>query len=323
MRLVACQPWHFQWAAVCLGLLLGAGADAQRLGQGAGLLLGDAALLMAHDAGTAYLPSSSEPVAAWTKTQPDGGFPRLLDCGARALDVRPRLDRNGTLIMRHGVIALPMPLRSAVVDVQQWALAHPGEVVLLYMSHFRSGAARVATRAMLADLGVRALLGGNCSAVLSLSLAEAARAGVVAVEDCVQENYAPDVVCEEALDRLCFSRPDGLLGADSRFSRYMGATAAAGPDIAHGLWMLQAHWQYNAEAVALGVLHKTSVLKDNQRAGASGLNAHVAAHLADWPRVGILEMNDVCDSGQRIYEALAARNQNVTARRVELPVAVQ
>lgn len=46
--------------------------------------------LEAHDAATTYLTGERD-VVAWTQTQPPGGVAQLLECGARALDWRPKV----------------------------------------------------------------------------------------------------------------------------------------------------------------------------------------------------------------------------------------
>ena len=45
-------------------------------------------MIMAHDAATTYLPSTTE-VNRFAKTQSDGGFASMLNCGVRAFDLRP------------------------------------------------------------------------------------------------------------------------------------------------------------------------------------------------------------------------------------------
>lgn len=50
-------------------------------------LLQEWPMIMAHDAATTYLDGNSEEIL-FAKTQPSGGFKKLLDCGARSLDIR-------------------------------------------------------------------------------------------------------------------------------------------------------------------------------------------------------------------------------------------
>ena len=89
-------------------------------------LLTETAFIMTHDSATGYLNGNGHPMAGvsagptydeWMKTQtapacaqgtqPAGAdcsfsFAGQLDCGARALDLRPTLQPNGDLYMHHG-----------------------------------------------------------------------------------------------------------------------------------------------------------------------------------------------------------------------------
>ena len=69
---------------------------------------------------------------------------------------------------------------------------------------------------------------------------------------------------------------------------------------------MQAIWQETAASVVLGTLHRSSLVLDEQR---SGLNARLAAAIdaGEWSRVGLLEVNDVCDNGTEISAALRRR----------------
>eukprot|EP00959_Pyramimonas_sp_CCMP1952_P090814 1901280-Pyramimonas_sp.AAC.1 len=95
-------------------------------------LLNHSPFLMAHDAGTGYLEPGhlTEMVFNWTATQTTG-FIGQLDCGARALDIRPRLAEGKRLIMHHGPISIEYPLREALSEVLMWTSNQTEELVLL------------------------------------------------------------------------------------------------------------------------------------------------------------------------------------------------
>jgi hypothetical protein len=108
------------------------------------LALEEASFLMAHDAATGYMQKNSWSTDAltWSYTQTQvGSLYQQLDDGARALDLRPKLWRNGTVVFHHGAITVPVNFRTALEDVVRWCAAHPTEIVLILTSHYSFGKA--------------------------------------------------------------------------------------------------------------------------------------------------------------------------------------
>ena len=70
--------------------------------------------------------------------------------------------------------------------------------------------------------------------------------------------------------------------------------------------MLQCHWQTSPASVVLGSLRGSSTLLENN---VSRVNSFIADHLAggSYPRVNLLELDDVCLEGQRVTAILDAR----------------
>eukprot|EP00934_Nitzschia_sp_Nitz4_P006805 Nitzschia sp. Nitz4//scaffold266_size26515//8448//9698//NITZ4_008255-RA/size26515-processed-gene-0.2-mRNA-1//1//CDS//3329544862//6795//frame0 len=88
---------------------------------------------MAHDAATGYLTNHhgmSLPINLYAKNQVGTVYQQLQD-GARALDVRPHLLLNGTVLLHHGMITIPVSLQTLVQDARQWAQENPSELVLV------------------------------------------------------------------------------------------------------------------------------------------------------------------------------------------------
>ena len=105
------------------------------------LLLSQASFLMSHNAGTSYISrrnSFSKTGLSWryAQNQAPGTAYDQLQNGARALDVRPLLWRNGTVTLQHGSIHIPVTLDTFVQDVRRWCHDHPDELVILLPSHF-------------------------------------------------------------------------------------------------------------------------------------------------------------------------------------------
>ena len=89
-----------------------------------------------HDAATGYLPDGGvvkSQLMRWTKTQTTGTSGQL-ECGARAFDWRPEVDKGGTVYMHHGGVEVKTPMKSAVAEIVRWADAHPADedLVVLY-----------------------------------------------------------------------------------------------------------------------------------------------------------------------------------------------
>ena len=110
------------------------------------LELSQASFVLAHDAATGYIQRNhlSPDGLTWSysKTQVGSLYQQLQD-GARALDLRPKLWRNGTVVFHHGAITVPVHFETALADVLQWCRENPTEVVLLLTSHYSFGYQRV------------------------------------------------------------------------------------------------------------------------------------------------------------------------------------
>jgi hypothetical protein len=102
------------------------------------ILLSKASFVMAHDAATGYLPhtlTSAYTVAnSYAKNQIGNVYQQLND-GARALDVRPKLLANGTVVLHHGGLVIPTTLSTLVQDAMRWCHENPDEPVLILHSH--------------------------------------------------------------------------------------------------------------------------------------------------------------------------------------------
>ena len=76
-------------------------------------------MIFAHDAATSYLPGGLlHQINDWTKTQPSGGFKKMLECGARAFDVRPYRASNtsDTITFHHGPIHVNKDFAEVLID---------------------------------------------------------------------------------------------------------------------------------------------------------------------------------------------------------------
>ena len=67
------------------------------------------------------------------------------------------------------------------------------------------------------------------------------------------------------------------------------------------------HWQYDHEAWAKGQAHSSSICLDEDR---SGVNAGIADKISSgaWQRVNIVEVDNVCDGGRAMLDAVRQYN---------------
>ena len=77
--------------------------------------------------------------------------------------------------------------------------------------------------------------------------------------------------------------------------------------------MLQAHWQYNAAAIAAGVLHGSSILEDESRAQVNSKVADAVLCAPCPPSGGVfkynnlIEVDNVCDASPKLFNAFRSR----------------
>ena len=99
-------------------------------------LLSSASFLFSHDSGTGYMKQGvrSTFISSYAKTQIGTAYDQLND-GARALDLRPKLLRNGTVVLQHGIVTIPVTLDDLVSDAVRWCTENSNELVLLMHSN--------------------------------------------------------------------------------------------------------------------------------------------------------------------------------------------
>mmetsp|Transcript_31513 Transcript_31513/g.52587 ORF Transcript_31513/g.52587 Transcript_31513/m.52587 type:complete len:461 (+) Transcript_31513:338-1720(+) len=105
-------------------------------GMAESLPLSQASFVMSHDAATGYLPQTTVYAAmnSYGKNQIGTVYQQLND-GARALDVRPKLLANGTVVCHHGAVSIPVTLNQLVRDAIRWCQDNPEELVLIFHSN--------------------------------------------------------------------------------------------------------------------------------------------------------------------------------------------
>lgn len=296
-------------------------------------LFRDSPIVMTHDSASGYIMDSDhfvkEEVIKYTKTQSANIVGQLV-CGARAFDYRPYIKRDGTVVAHHGPVVIPHEMGATLDEITQWVGEHGDmdEVVLLYVSHIdghnctEGQCTREPVKEVLNLKGISYM--EDCSALESLTYSDAVamgklgdgRGSVLALFDCVSENYDDTVNCYGSVPGdnrgkfVCYGDD-----ADSRkdipmynMQQYLTNATGLLERPSTGLWMNQAHWQSTTESISLGLLHNSSVTLDEIR---SGLNAQLAVMIRKgaFPSLNLLELDEVCDGGADIRAALQERAQ--------------
>ena len=270
-------------------------------------LLSQWAFIMSHDAGTGYLNlSENSLVAAQTV-----GLLGQLNCGSRAFDLRPAISFTGSVMMVHGPVLIPVPLSSALQEVVDWAAYHEGELILLYINNCFSFLSLEGISCLDPSISATLIASGiplisNCTLLQDLTVSRALEIGalsgggrVLAIAGCVQENFvqSQNIGCYSATGQPCYGGDANGTAAFLQLEAYLNTTttAFASPSAQPGLWMAQAHWQYDqAQLIATGNAHSSLIL-DTER---GDVNPRVAALVPTFKALNLLELNDVCYADQ-------------------------
>lgn len=261
--------------------------------------------IISHDAATGELDQNRDGIIhdvkdAYSITQGQG-LVQQLNCGSRALDYRPYLQDDGSIIAHHGKILVKKLMSESITEIQNY-LADKEEFVLLYLSHYEGkNGCKEAVMKLLQDSKVPFI--DDCSMLSSLTIQSAYSQGkLFAVFDCMDEQYDPSITCYN-LDATCYTGSKHAEKPWDKFTAYITNATSHSPGI--NLLMQQAHWQSSAESVPLGLLHGSSVLLDESR---SGMNKWVAANIANYQHIGLVELDNVCDNGEAVFNALQTLN---------------
>jgi hypothetical protein len=261
-----------------------------------------ASFVMSHNAATGYIQqtSLSKTGLSWfyTKNQVGTIYQQLQD-GARALDIRPKLLRNGTVIMQHGSVNIPVTMERIVEGAIEWCRDNPEELVLILTSHFRyeqgsssSDNTIMSMTQALANLyeqynvtyiSCQAVYGLTVANVMELAALSGGGGGYLLAMDaqdyygtsCSKENWDPNnlVTCWSNDKRPCIHSNEPW----NQLKSYMNQSVnneptndkySLGPPANlqyTPLNQVQAFWQVDRNAVTKGLLHTSSILQDNRR----------------------------------------------------------
>lgn len=276
------------------------------------VLLNRYPIIMSHDAATGDM-TRNHVVADWAKTQ-SIGLPGQLDCGSRSFDYRPYYF-NGELYAHHGGVKIDKKMKDAVGEVIEWCNHNPDELVILYVNSCDGDdGCREASIDLLKSMGVIPIT--DCSELNSMTVSDAKSRGqisqggsLLSVFNCMYEAYDPEINCY-GKDFVCYDKNSDIPWNDMK--EYMQQATVTVPVSDGTLWMAQGHWQSTAASIVDGTLHRSSLLLDESKAG---VNKWIADSINnnEFNFLNIIEVDNVCDNGPLIYDAIQKLKLNITS----------
>lgn len=161
----------------------------------------------------------------------------------------------------------------------------------------------------------------DCSQLKGMTAAQATTkaklpggGSVMAIFDCWEENYVPANACSgygsksaNDITYCCYTDCKTKDLPVKRMTDYIDKVLAAGPPADGKLYTVQALWEETASSVEVGELAFSSLLDDEKR---SALNSMLATRIASGAMksstLGLLEVNNVCDGGEALRQAMYA-----------------
>jgi len=323
-------------------------------------------MIMTHNAGTCYYDGDpcalGRPLKQWSVNQPVGPLSLQLDCGARALEIRPHWTGE-KLVFWHGEVDIgassidgintfDTTFDDALVNVKQWAEAHPGELVLMITAHcskngyggtvecmqktneaYEKAKISVVSAQDMRWMTVKQALekgkvgsGGSVVAfwpdkltlqtkwVSSLGCYKTGSGGTSSTIASLQTNASirSDLSSTQIPPELqaLFDGESGwnCLGKNKEKAfEAMWLYLKAVTSKQRGFFnQAQALWQYGGEATTLGITRDRCILQVTEK---SGINRRVAESIRkdELGHINLLEVDNVCDGGSDILEALRGR----------------
>jgi hypothetical protein len=299
-------------------------------------LLSSASFLFSHDSATGYLQKGfpSSVISLYAKNQIGTVYHQLND-GARALDVRPKLLHNGTVVLHHGAITIPVSLERLVMDALTWCTDNPDELVLILHSNMAYEFSNVTN-----DGGESALTAlSQVYEALGVPYVECGDVYGLTVEDTMELAVLPNGGYLLALDRHDFYSsfcgkmnwvkdqvvtcyPNGTLPCTKKNSpvfedlrEYMLASTNAepsddsstlGPPASLDMYPfneIQALWQVDGHSAAMGITKLSSLIDDNTK---SHINAKLVdmVYEGDFQAISLLAVDHVQLNGNALLSVL-------------------
>lgn len=233
------------------------------------VLLSASSFLLSHNAATGYLNGIT---TSYAKNQQGNIYEQLND-GARAIDARPKLLQNGSLIFHHGIIDIQKNYQDALLEAIQWCKHNPQEIVLWLTSHYAYESQATASDMMQALNDVHDALGVtyvSCDDTYQWTIQNVMENAVLTTggyllaiysqdgANCVKDNWVESklVTCWNRNQTSCKISNQPFL----QLQDYILASAnnaptddpyTLGPSSSLPLWQIQALWQVTTRSAAM------------------------------------------------------------------------
>ena len=285
---------------------------------------------MSHDAATGYMKRSS-PKALYAKNQ-IGTVYEQLNNGARALDVRPKLLNNGTVVTHHGAVGISVTLETLVTDAIRWCNDNQDELVLIFHGNLAyqniTPSADTAVEALSEvydSLGVTYVECGDVYGLTvqeTMELASLSSGGYLLALDrhdayasfCAKTNYITDqiVTCYPNLTLPCTNSNSPALRDLKNYvlastnNDATDSSSTLGPPASLDTYpfnMIQAIWQVDTHSATLGIAHLSSIIDDNTK-------SKINSRLVDWVydgefnSISLLMVDQVALNGNALLSVL-------------------
>jgi hypothetical protein len=271
------------------------------------ILLTQYPTIMAHDAASGEIVEERDHILSdWTKTQ-SGGIVSQLNCGARSFDYRP-LSKNGQIYAHHGGVTIYKLMEDTLKEIIHWTTINRGEFVILYISHYAGDDdCQENVEQLLVQYNIAFIK--DCSQLFDFTYQQAmtltANNRILGIFDCTEENYDEHINCY-GKDFVCYdSWPSSTTDIPFKNLEDHLLSVTNEPSKEYNtMWMAQAHWQQTAATISLGTLHNSSIVSDVFRSeiNKNYLYNKVITHA--YKQLNFLELDEVCDGGNAIYNAL-------------------
>ena len=309
------------------------------------LLLSEASFVLSHDAATGYLRAGQpnpwgQLITLYGKNQVGDAY-RQLDDGARALDLRPKLLVNGTMIYHHGGVNIPVTASQLTADVVRWCADNPTELVLLLhseMGYEDSSAVYDDNGDLLAIEAMQSVYDDanvpyvECGDVYGqtvgevMELATLPNGGYALALDghdqkasfCGKSNWIESQIvtcypygmnstvrCTNGRQSVPMQMlKEYILASANNEATDDSSTLGPPADLgAHPFNEIQALWQVSAKSAATGLAHLSSLLEDNRR---SHVNAEMVDMIWDgeFDQISLFAIDNVHLNGNAILSVL-------------------
>lgn len=283
-----------------------------------GKLLNQYGFIQTHDSATGELDEDRDKILArWSRTQ-NGSILDQINCGARSLDYRPYLSKDGVLYAHHGPTVIYKAMRETLTELLQWGHNNPGELIIISLSHcveerfhnnYYADACHESMLSLLSEMHIHTITSDNCSPLNTMTMEAAlAKGPVLAMVGCATGYWDPSLTCTSK-DYVCYdSWPANT--SSIAWNKYLDSVykwSSFIPVDDGTIWGFGANWQSSAESVVFGTLHNSSLVLDEER---SNMNAFTAQAIRDgkFQYLNMVGVDNVCHNGEDIFQALQEYN---------------